>query len=458
MTEPPPTPAETWITESDWLLDCECETPKVLLSLFQSLSDSKQHTTFFCSPSAGLTIHTHPNPQFQCTLELPLGLFSKFHAKECDFCVSYKTLLECLGVLTIEHPLKLSLQYHAPTEVLKLEATLKHGVSSAAISGMVPPESSAELSAAFGASPVVARLLCNSKNLQDWAELELVQGVASIRLVFQPHTFTCFVVGHSSQCQVVLPLPVETQDKFQYSYPFQGWKRAMKPLDVAKETCLSINANGVLAVQHQMVHDDIAAFCDCLLLPLVEEEEADEEGASMEENRSQATSRSASMSASASASIPTTIRRPTTTMTPTSHDDTSTIVSVATQRYPQHVPQPLPQQQQQPLPQDNESETDDEPEILPRRPLLFGTASSLSHLSPATTSSNRPRRSRKRPSRPSQPLHNDEQQETSLQRRRTTSDTSTSQESHTHSRPDSPQHESSEILYCSSPEVVYGGD
>ena len=295
------------LPEPEWWLDCETDQPRPLVQLLTLLlhappgkSSSNDPTmTVFCGPN-GLTIHNAPNPQFQSTLELPMGLYRAYRAHRVandthadaaqvpSFSLSSKALLECLQVLClVESPEYLHFKYHGPSQLLRLEARLPGGgMASAAVLGKMPPTESAELSAAFGASEVVARLLCASNYLQDASELDLVPGACSISLQFallpQP-ALTLSVVGHSSQCQVILPGPVEItgggrdgggdeeDQTICHQYPFEAWKRAVKAIELAKETCLSINANGILAIQHQILltGQQEAAFCDSLLLPLV---------------------------------------------------------------------------------------------------------------------------------------------------------------------------------------------
>jgi hypothetical protein len=184
-----------------------------------------------------------------------------------------------------------------------------------AIPGIVAPESHhhhhdngeemAALSTAFGSQPITARLLCASSLLWDVLELEHIPGVSRITLEFvkaggdehqddddtasrSTRTTTTIaaaaaagtpslsmtVQGHSSQCQVVLPGPIEflstttnnrnnhhhnhrqRRRRIRYSYPISAWQRAMnKSLlqDLATETCVSVNSAGILAIQHQIV-------------------------------------------------------------------------------------------------------------------------------------------------------------------------------------------------------------
>jgi hypothetical protein len=135
--------------QQDCLLQCRCEAPKSFVTLLQSLqvsgsgthntksssnaaslsSGQQQPMTIYATPN-GLTIQAHPNPQFQSSMELPASMFGSFHIAEdgddneresVEFCISWKTFLDCLAALTLEHPISLTLSYHASTEVLQIE-------------------------------------------------------------------------------------------------------------------------------------------------------------------------------------------------------------------------------------------------------------------------------------------------------------------------------------------------
>ncbi|KAG7344609.1 repair protein rad1/Rec1/rad17 [Nitzschia inconspicua] len=233
----------------------------------------------------------------------------------------------------------LTMAYHASTELLRLEWETFHQhnhhqsiMATAAIPGLETPEAeeAAELSAAFQQSPIAARWLSTSTCLKEAkTELELVPGATLVQVEFwqeQPNKsnhlgFTTkpqpclrlFTKGYSSQVSVEIPGSIEfsniSSDTLYYSqqqqqprkphklihtYTLTHWRQALQPLDMAKETCISVNQQGILAVQHSLtVHrgntsrnleeqdDDgtLAVFCDFLLLPMVEQlqEEYDDE-------------------------------------------------------------------------------------------------------------------------------------------------------------------------------------
>jgi hypothetical protein len=193
-------------------------------------------------------------------------------------------------------------------------------------------------------------------------ELDLIPGatIVQISFVHQRHTVRkdgkykpSSVVGQryirlktkgdTSQVVVDIPGPIELEDqtsndgnhngtqqmmksdgnqrsihRVTHSYSLASWRQALQPLDLARETCISVNRHGILAVQHQLVlrdvvngernsssnstinggrrrstpihendtsnnnnrgstglNDDAAAFCDFLILPLADLDDGD---------------------------------------------------------------------------------------------------------------------------------------------------------------------------------------
>jgi len=335
--------------------------------------------TIFCTKS-GLTIHSQSNnKQFQASMELPSSLFRHYRLMEpkdgednddevsYDFTIHWQTFMQCLNVLMIgtggdkiptssasasffrnhhqttvppSHLLSsLTMSYHTSTEVLRLEWEGSDSncdgnvVATAAIPGLNPPpaDEAAELSAAFGQSPIAARWLCPQAGheLSDTKELDYIQGATTVRLRFlragectardkidedngmeSGPRLRLSSTGHSGRVTIEIPAPIEFSEervtKIAHTYSLAGWKRALQPLDMAQETCLSVNTRGILAIQHQLVVDTAgnrskkkrlsygdstshsqqqkapqppssmeSAFCDFLLLPLEVDEEQD---------------------------------------------------------------------------------------------------------------------------------------------------------------------------------------
>eukprot|EP00531_Pseudo-nitzschia_arenysensis_P015077 CAMPEP_0116156312 /NCGR_PEP_ID=MMETSP0329-20121206/22766_1 /TAXON_ID=697910 /ORGANISM="Pseudo-nitzschia arenysensis, Strain B593" /LENGTH=660 /DNA_ID=CAMNT_0003653389 /DNA_START=74 /DNA_END=2057 /DNA_ORIENTATION=+ len=341
--------------------------------------------TVFCTKS-GLTIHSQSsNKQFQASMELPASLFGHYRLMDTspgeddndndndvsyDFTIHWQTFMQCLNLLMIgtggdkvpsgntaasffrnhQHATapqrslsSLTLSYHTSTEVLRLEweggsSSGGNVVATAAIPGLNPPpaDEAAELSAAFGQSPIVA-LPQAGHELGDTKELDYLTGATTVRLRFlranegadvhEDH-FDCgsrlrlSAKGHSSKVTIEIPAPIEfsgeddesinqtatKRDKIAHTYSLSGWKRALQPLDMARETCLSVNSRGILAIQHQLMVDvsgkghrsktkrrssydgdhhsqepqhpppsNESAFCDFLLLPLEVDEDRNDD-------------------------------------------------------------------------------------------------------------------------------------------------------------------------------------
>eukprot|EP00533_Pseudo-nitzschia_delicatissima_P007838 CAMPEP_0116091284 /NCGR_PEP_ID=MMETSP0327-20121206/7423_1 /TAXON_ID=44447 /ORGANISM="Pseudo-nitzschia delicatissima, Strain B596" /LENGTH=646 /DNA_ID=CAMNT_0003582625 /DNA_START=72 /DNA_END=2012 /DNA_ORIENTATION=- len=335
--------------------------------------------TVFCTKS-GLTIHSQSsNKQFQASMELPASLFGHYRLMEdenndddvsYDFTIHWQTFMQCLNLLMIgtggdkapsgntaasffrthhtpapQHSLSsLTLSYHTSTEVLRLEwegGSNSGGnvVATAAIPGLNPPpaDEAAELSAAFGQSPIAARWLCPQAGheLSDTKELDYLPGATTVRLRFlrayedagaqEEHLgsrLRLSAKGHSGKVSIEIPAPIEfsgendendnrnatKRHKIAHTYSLASWKRALQPLDMARETCLSVNTRGILAIQHQLVVDvsgrshrsknkrrssygsdthsqqppqpptsNESAFCDFLLLPLEVDEDRNDD-------------------------------------------------------------------------------------------------------------------------------------------------------------------------------------
>jgi len=344
--------------------------------------------TIFCTKE-GLTIHSQSsNKQSQASMELPASLFGYYRLTDSsgndghgdghgddhgdlsyDFTIHWQTFMQCLNLLMIgtggdktsgsnpaagffrnhsqnaapapNHSASaLTLSYHTSTEVLRMEweGGCQQGsvVATAAIPGLNPPpaDEAAELSAAFGQSPIAARWLCPhaGHELAETRELDHLPGATTVRLRFLRASegggdgdgasgprLRLSARGHSGRVSIEIPAPIEflggaegddrgaDHEKLAYSYSLASWKRALQPLDMARETCLSVNTRGILAVQHQLFVDSSgashrsrirkrsmnegnhpsqqhhhspptppeSAFCDFLLLPLEVDEDRD---------------------------------------------------------------------------------------------------------------------------------------------------------------------------------------
>jgi hypothetical protein len=231
-------------------------------------------------------------------------------------------------------------------------------MATAALPGLETPESqeAAELSTAFQESPIQGRWLSSSHILKEAKnELELVPGATVVQVQFLedrapsettttatmvPNKKKTIEVGRPQPClrlvtkgyasQVVVEIPgsiefsqsnnendndVDDDDnsnserawdypsqptlrrrprKLTHTYPLAHWRQALQPLDMAMETCISVNREGIMAIQHSIQvekgHNATSkssdhgqdttptlVFCDFLILPMVEQLEDDDE-------------------------------------------------------------------------------------------------------------------------------------------------------------------------------------
>ena len=154
----------------------------------------------------------------------------------------------------------------------------------AAIPGMVPQEEEGGMTSAFSTSPVVARILLTSQLIRDvLSELEWVAGTTTATVRISQQTgLELATIGHSSQCLIQIQdttgrgiISNECKNQVQHSFPFATLLQAFAGLELAHETCVSINQQGIMAIQHQVFVDDseTPTFCDFLLTSLQEEDE-----------------------------------------------------------------------------------------------------------------------------------------------------------------------------------------
>ena len=265
----------------------------------------------------GLQIHQAPNLQSQASLDLPKEFFSLYQITSTSTstaptepddsnccCISWKPFRNALQLALSQNPSKLALTYNLRDEVLHIETECLFSSGSvlctALLGGLVPPDDSdtPQLSQAFLSQQIAARVLVPSSLFVDIHELNSVSPIA-IQLTWKPpkkrknnnssnsnntSILQATAVGACSECtiqwQVPMDWPVTDQKQLRFRYPFLAWNQAMKPSfdNQAHETCISVNQQGILAIQHQLLcHDNIAAFCDGLLLPLIEEDDDEEE-------------------------------------------------------------------------------------------------------------------------------------------------------------------------------------
>jgi hypothetical protein len=311
--------------EEEYLFSCRCDSAKAVSSLLSCLvvsTDSKkaiQPVTVFCSPTA-LTFHVYASSgkQSQISVDLSKSLFCDYQVTVGEFSVNLTSVLECLHVLGANHhhleKTKLSWAYSPISQTFEMELLEEGGVlSTATIPGLQPPPSttttstsnSSSLALAFTQSPVLFRILLKSEWLkQAWNELEHVVGATTCTVHVSSHALQLATVGqNAAECIVSLPasnaqglfLSLETcnnnDNKSIFSYPWSAFSLGMKALDIAEETCLTINRDGMMAIQHQILlsgnqdqeEEEHANFCDFLMASLTNtnEEEEEENGTTM---------------------------------------------------------------------------------------------------------------------------------------------------------------------------------
>ena len=255
----------------------------------------------------------------------------------------------------------LSFTYSLSQEILQLEYDSGSFLCTAAIPGMVPPNlddddasstnssgsrrtgpprpAGHSLARAFGTCPIQARVLIQSSLLREVVlpELISVAGATTGTLAIQ-RTRTnerqptdggaCIefaTIGHSSHGLVQVTdssgTMIKTCDstnrqgrnhnnKIQYSYPMSTLLQAFQGLELAQETCLTINGMGILAIQHQVllplhanhhhyhhhhhppqeVHDGLVpTFCDFLMTCLQDDDDDDDDDDNDQEQEEDAT-------------------------------------------------------------------------------------------------------------------------------------------------------------------------
>jgi hypothetical protein len=305
--------------EEEYLFSCRCDSAKAVSSLLSCLvsTDSKktiQPVTVFCSPTA-LTFHVYASSgkQSQISVDLNKSLFCDYQVTAGEFSVNLTSVLECLHVLGANHhhleKTKLSWAYSPISQTFEMELMEEGGVlSTATIPGLLPPStttttsnsSSSSLALAFTQSPVLFRILLKSEWLkQGWNELEHVVGASACTVHVSSHALQLATVGQNAAECIVSLLPASAQGLFLsleettscrtesnnnnnnnnntkeaiFSYPWSAFSLGMRALDIAEETCLTINRDGMMAIQHQILlgnqdQEEHANFCDFLMASL----------------------------------------------------------------------------------------------------------------------------------------------------------------------------------------------
>jgi hypothetical protein len=215
-----------------------------------------------------------------------------------EFAINLTKVLECLSVCDAART-KLCMSYNRQTAIFKLEL-LEDGPSQsgllnvAAIPGLaVPQEDENEpltLAGAFRASPIVARAILKSEFVRDAiAELQDVAGGVTCTVGIGPNGIELAAVGHAGECLVSLPhagndgvfvgLECTPPRLHTHNYPIHSFLSGMRGLDIAEETCISINSAGMIAIQHQVldtVGNGQPNFVDFIMSCLEDEDNEDD--------------------------------------------------------------------------------------------------------------------------------------------------------------------------------------
>jgi Repair protein Rad1/Rec1/Rad17 len=314
MPTPSAVPAVAAPTEEDeWLFSCRCESAKVISTLLSCLKlitataatttataahreELTSHTrrkstlihpvTVFCSPSS-ITFQVYGTArQSQASVEINSTLFSDYrllskpppsngngngngNGQDDDwqaggeFCVNLTTVLECLHVLGLQNldRTKLCLSYNLTEEIFKMELLEEGILSTAAIPGMMPPDDNGNsLALAFRSTPTVARIILKSEYLREaMQELDLVHGATCCTVSLGPSGLQLAAVGHVGECLISLPsggtsiIQLDCTDNEARTYPLHSLQSGMQGLEIAEETCITINEAGMVAIQHQVL-------------------------------------------------------------------------------------------------------------------------------------------------------------------------------------------------------------
>lgn len=161
--------------------------------------------------------------------------------------------------------MKLTLSYNLSQEMFKVELTDDAGVLlTAGISGMQPPEDDTgeSLALAMRSSPVAARIIIRSDTLREiLVEVESVGGAKVGTVSLNSKSLDIAVVGDLSECLVSIPcrgdhvvsLDCPSSSSAEYNFPLHSLLGSLRGLEIAEETCITINKNGMMAIQHQVV-------------------------------------------------------------------------------------------------------------------------------------------------------------------------------------------------------------
>lgn len=341
--------------DDDWLVACRCESAKSLATLLSCLehihNDSEkkssriQLVTAYCT-HANISFHvTGKAKQIQASVDMPSTLFSEYRVAQYDdqdggagevrvklttgnvsillmlnlgvrvqqFSVNLTTLLEylhLLGTPTLDRT-KCFFSYNTAEELFRIELLEESGVlSTTAIPGMLPASSdpAPSLAQAFRSADTCARMIVQSDTLLlGVQELEHMAGAKSITVSLKTQTgLEMVAVGDWGECHVQVPgrgnhvvsmeVSNTTANDNDRSYSMKSFMASMKGLEIAQETCITMNEQGMLAIQHQVVDSrhggdkpNFVDFIMCCLEDDGEEREIEDNDADQHDERVPAT-------------------------------------------------------------------------------------------------------------------------------------------------------------------------
>lgn len=278
-------------------------------------SSSLQPVTIFCSPSS-LTFHVYGKAkQIQASVDIQTSLFTDYDVLRekmkqeqtndddnddnnwqagGEFCVNLSTLLECLHIFGTNNleKTKLCFSYSTTREHFKMELFEESGIlSTAVIPGMLPDDEdlSNSLALGFRSSPIAARIIVKSESLQEIVtELELVAGATKASVWLGANCgLKVTTVGMFGECQITIPtqgkhvvsanLPMDEATTIPRAYALHSFLDSMRAIEIAEETCITVNKDGMMAIQHQVFDRNISdapSFVDFIMCCL--EDESDE--------------------------------------------------------------------------------------------------------------------------------------------------------------------------------------
>ncbi|CAB9503692.1 expressed unknown protein [Seminavis robusta] len=296
---------------------------------FSSQSRRKRHkkiqpVTIMCSAEVFAFHVFGPAKQSEASIELQRAMFSQYQVRkenpeqedwqaEGDFCINLTSLLSALQWLgpLDNHRTTVGMSYNLRTEIFRVELLQDAGSGGTnaggvlcvtEIQGLLPAEDDPDgdsLSNAYKSHPVAARMHLRSSILRELLpEWSNVAGASTAAMAFSMKKgLEIAVTGHYGETwlqipatgdHMLAPLELVAADQDQgktttitRSYAMHSLLSSMKGLDLAEESVLSINSQGIMAIQHKTMEipgqDKMSNFVDFIMTCLEDEDDDDEE-------------------------------------------------------------------------------------------------------------------------------------------------------------------------------------